>query len=112
MLTQVDVRQNKPRHRGIETHPSDPCRICQCDFKVKFVTTASQPSTTGYVSSENWFKPSKTKETYGQILADICRAAGKEAVENNSQFSERVSNPCARKIRNSGTYITRTEFDG
>ena len=32
MLTQVDLRQNKPRHRGIETHPSDQGRICQCDF--------------------------------------------------------------------------------
>ena len=47
MLTQVDFRQNKPRHRGIETHPSDQGRICQCDFKVKFVTVASQPGTTG-----------------------------------------------------------------
>ena len=61
---------------------------------------ASQPGTTGYVSSENFFKPSKTKETYRQILADICRAVGIEVVENNSQFSEHVSNPCARKIRN------------
>ena len=88
MLTQVDVRQNKPRHRGIETHPSDPCRICQCDFKVKFVTAASQPSTTGYVSSENWFKPSKTKETYGQILADICRAVGKKLSKTTANFQK------------------------
>ena len=61
---------------------------------------ASQPGTTGYVSSENLFKPSKRKETYGQILADICRVVEIEVVENNSQFSERVSNRCARKIRN------------
>ena len=71
MLTQVDfVKTN----RGTETHPSDQCRICQCDFKVKFVKAASQPGTPGYVSSENLFKLSKTKETYGQVLADICRA--------------------------------------
>ena len=47
------------------------------------------------------------KETYGQILADICRAVGLEVIENNSQFSELVnfvSNPCARKIRNLETY--------
>ena len=31
----------------------------------KFVSAASQPDTTGYVSSENLFKPSKTKDTYG-----------------------------------------------
>ena len=75
MLTQVDFRET---NRGTETHPSDQCRICQCDFKVIFVTAASQLGTTGYVSSENLFKPSKTKETYGQILADICRAVGKK----------------------------------
>ena len=44
------------------------------------------------------------KEAYGQILADICRALGIEVIENNSQFSELVSNPCARKIRNLETY--------
>ena len=86
MLTQVDFRQNKPRHRGIETHPSDQGRICQCDFKVKFVTAASQPDTTGYVSSENLFKSSKTKETYGQILADICRAVGKKLSKTTANF--------------------------
>ena len=75
----------------------------ECDFTVKFVTAASQPGTTGYVTSKNLFKPSNPKETYGQILADICRAFGIEVVENNSQFSEHVSNPCARKIRNVGT---------
>ena len=88
MLTQVDFRQNKPRHRGIETHPSDQGRICQFDFKVKFVTAASQPGTTGYVSSKNLFKPSRTKETYnyGQILADICRAVGKKLSKTTANF--------------------------
>ena len=86
MLTQVDFRQNKPRHRGIETHPSDQGRICQCDFKVKFVTAASQLGTTGYVSCENLFKSSKTKETYGQILADICRAVGKKLSKTTANF--------------------------
>ena len=64
MLIQVDFSQKKTRHQGIETHPSDQCRICHCDFKVKFVTGASQPGMTAYVSSENLFTPLKTKETY------------------------------------------------
>ena len=45
------------------------------------------------VSSENLFKPSKTKKQnkkYGQVLADICRAVGMEVVEDNRQFSERA----------------------
>ena len=75
-------------NRGTEEskHPSDQCRICQCDFNVKFVKAASQPGTTGYVSSENLFKPSKTKETYGQILADICRVFGKKLSKTTANF--------------------------
>ena len=81
---------------------SDQCRVCRCNFKVKFGTAASQPSKTDYISSENLFKASKRKDTYGQILADICRVVGIEVVEN-SLVSDRVCNPCARKIRNLGT---------
>ena len=80
---------------------SDQCRVCRCNFKVKF-GTASQPSKTDSISSENLLKASKRKDTYGQILADICRAVGIEVVEN-SLVSDRVCNPCARKIRNLGT---------
>ena len=47
---------------------------------------ASQPGTTGHVSSENLFKPSKTKETYGQIVADICRAVGKKLSKTTANF--------------------------
>ena len=82
--------------------PSDQCRVCRCNFKVKFGTAASQPSKTDYISSENLFKASKRKDTYGQILADICRAVGIEVVQH-SLVSDRVCNPCARKIRNLGT---------
>ena len=83
-------------------NPSDRCRVCRCHFKVKF-GTASQPGKAGYISSENLFRPSKRKDTYGEILADTCRAVGVEVVENTKLFSERVCNPCARKIRNLGT---------
>ena len=48
------------------------------------------------------FKASKRKDTYGQILADICRAVGIEVVENRL-VSDRVCNPCAQKIQNLGT---------
>ena len=86
MLTQVDYVKTNSRHRGNETHTSDQCRICQCDFKVKFVTAASQPGTTDYFSSENLFKPSKTKETYGQVLADILRAVVKKLWKTTANF--------------------------
>ena len=85
--------------------PSDHCRICCCSFKVKF-RTASQPGKPGYISSENLFKPSKRKDMQGEILTDTCRAAEVEVVEDNELFTDRVCNPCARKIRNLGTLYT------
>ena len=87
MLTQVDFRQKQTETpSGIEAHPSDQCRFCHCAFKVKFVTAAAQPGTTNYVSSENLFKPSKTKETYGKVLADIFRAVGKKLSKTTTNF--------------------------
>ena len=43
-------------------------------LNVKFVTAASKPGTTGYVSSENLFKPSK--RNLRQIVADIILQSG------------------------------------
>jgi len=87
---------------GERDTPSERCRTCWYSFKVKF-RTASQPGKPGYISSENLFKPSKQKDTQGEILADTCRAVGVEVVEDNELFSDRVCNRCARKIRNLGT---------
>ena len=80
----------------IET-PSKRCRICRCSFKVKF-GAASQPGKSGYISSENLFKPSKRKDALGEILADTCRAVGFEVLEDNELFSDRVCSPCAHEI--------------
>ena len=45
----------------------DHCRICQCDFKVKFGTAASQSGKNGYVSSENFFKLSKITANFQNV---------------------------------------------
>ena len=45
------------------------------NFKVKF-GTLSQPEKSGLVSSENRFKASQRKDSYGTILTDVCRAVG------------------------------------
>ena len=82
--------------------PSDRCRICRCNFRVKF-GNISQPGKSRFISSENLFKESKRSGYIGTILADICRAVGVEVVENSQLYSDRVCNPCARKIRNLGT---------
>lgn len=80
--------------KRIET-PSDRCRICRCLLKVQFGNSS--------ISSENLFKPSQRKGSYGTILANICRLVGVEVVENSKLYSDRVSNPCAPKIRNLGS---------
>ena len=66
-------------------------------FQVKF-GAASQPDKSGYISSENLFKPSKRKDALGEILADTCRAVGFEVLEDNELFSDHVCSPCAHEI--------------
>ena len=58
----------------------------------------SQPGKSGYISSENLFKPSKWTDALGEILADTRRAVGFEVREDNELFADRVCSPCAHKI--------------
>ena len=53
-------------------------------------------------SSENIFKPSKRKECFGVVLSEIFRQVGFSLEQDSSRFSDRVCNPCGRKIRNLG----------
>ena len=75
-----------------EKNPSDNCRFCNVSFKLKFGS---------HSSSENLFKPSKRKDCFGVVLADICSQVGLKLLQN-SLVSDRVCNPCGRKIRNLG----------
>ena len=78
--------------------PSDQCRLCSCNFKVKF----GNLNQTSYISTENLFNPSQRKDCKGQVLAQICQKVGLEVVKCD-KYSSRVCNPCARKIRNLGS---------
>jgi len=60
--------------------PGDRFRIFRT-FTVKFCTL-SQPGKLGLVSSE--------KDSYGTILANLCRTVGVEVVQNWELFSDRV----------------------
>ena len=57
-------------------------------FTVKF-GTLSQDGKSGLVSSENRFKASQRKDSYG-ILADLCRAVGLKVVQNLELFPDRM----------------------
>ncbi len=69
----------------------DYCRICNVDFKIQF------GNSTG--STENLFKESGRKESKGLVLATACQFLGLH-VPKNDHLSDRVCQPCARKIKN------------
>ena len=72
---------------------SDQCRLCSCNFKVKF----GNLSQTSYISTENLFNPSQRKDCKGQVLAQICQKVGLEVVKCE-KYSSRVCNPSFCRI--------------
>ena len=76
----------------------DYCRLCKIAFKVQFGSSLGKQ---GHSSSENLFRPSKQKECFGVVLAEICKEVGLPLVQD-SRHLDRVCNPCGRKIRNLG----------
>ena len=75
---------------------SDYCRLCTILFKVKFGRNLGKQ---GHPSSENLFRPSKQKDCFGVVLAEICKEVGLPFV-HFMQYSDRFCNPCGRNIRN------------
>ena len=75
--------------------PSDKCRVCQCDFKTKFGLARRLQ-----VIREFKFIPLKGSECRCTVLAETCRTAGIEVEQNPVNYSCRVCNKRARKIRN------------
>ena len=53
--------------------------------------TLSQPGKSGLISSEYLFKASQRKDSYGTILAELCRTVGSTVVQNLEIFSDRVA---------------------
>ena len=78
-----------------ETRPSDSCRICKFSFKVKFGNVSGKQF---YSSSQNLFKPSQRKDSFGIVLADVCKQVGLVLLEDSQEYSDRVCNPCGRTI--------------
>ena len=82
-----------------ETHPSDSYRICKFSFRVKFGNVSGKQF---YSSSQNLFKPSQRKDSFGIVLADVCKQVGLVLLEDPQEYSDRVCNSCARKIQTLG----------
>ena len=79
-------------------NPNDYCRVCNCNFKVQFGASRKK----GSISFENIYKPSERKDSLGVVLANVCRDVG-IPIPKDSSKSNKVCNPCGRKIRNLGT---------
>lgn len=82
-----------------ERRPNESCRICKSSFKVKFGNT---PGKQVYSSSENLFKPLQRKDSLGVVLAEVCSRVGLVLLHDPATYSDRVCNPCGRKIRSLG----------
>ena len=48
--------------------------------------------------SQNLFKPSQRKDSFGIVLADVCKQVGLILLEDSQEYCDRVRNPCAQKI--------------
>ena len=81
-----------------EKSTNDNCRLCEVSFKIQF----GNLRTPSHSSSENLFKPSKRKDCFGVVLSEICRQVGLPLTQDSAKYSDRVCNPCGRKIRNLG----------
>ena len=66
-LTCKHVNQTMSR-----TAPDDYCRVCKCCFKQQF----GNFSKIVHVSSQNLFKPSQRKQSFGIVLSDLCDKFG------------------------------------
>ena len=84
-----------------ERRPNDSCRICKSSFKVKFGNISGKQV---YSSSENLFKSSQRKDSPGVVLAavEVCSRVGLVFLHDLVIYSDRVCNPCGRKIRSLG----------
>ena len=82
------------------------------NFTVKF-ETLSQPGKSGLVSSENRFKASQRKDSYGTIPADLCRVVGVKVVQNLELFPDRmpVKFLCSKNSKFRGIIRSYSECD-
>ena len=74
---------------------SDNCRFWEFPSKFSWEISLSKATLHQKIFS-------KRKECFGVVLSEIGRQVGFSLVQDSSRFSDRVCNPCGRKIRNLG----------
>ena len=68
-------------------------RVCKCCFKQQF----GNFSKIVHISSQNLFKPSQRKQSFGIVLSDLCDKVGLP-LKNSEYHSTKICNTCSRKI--------------
>jgi len=93
------------RGREGKEKPANPIIAVFVSAQTKFGSFSQKE---GYLSSENLFKPCNRKDIGGVVLAEVLKKIG-ISIELDENFSDRVCNPCSRKIRNLGSLYTLME---
>ena len=75
------------------TAPDDYCRVCKCCFKQQFGNFCKIV----HISSQNLFKPSQRKQSFGIVLSDLWDKVGLP-LKNSEYHSTKICNTCSRKI--------------
>ncbi len=79
--------------RTLNESPDDYCRVCKCCFKQQYGNFKKIV----HISSQNQYKPSKRKQSFGIVLSNLCEKVGLP-LENTECHSTKICNTCSRKI--------------
>jgi len=86
----------------MEEIPNASCRFCKVTFKTEFGKFGGTEIKVCHSTSVNLSCATKNKDFLGLILSEVCRTVGLIIERDDTKFSSRVYNPCARKIKNLG----------
>ncbi len=86
----INPKRGRPKS---EWYQNDSCRVCKKSLRIMYGTQLS------FQSYTNLFKPSRRKESFGELIAERLKSVG-ISIEQSSLSSQVVCSPCARKLRN------------
>lgn len=90
------IKENLNPQRGrpkSEFNQNECCRVCKKSLRLTYGTRLT------FKSYTNLFKPSKRKESFGEVIAERLRSVG-ISIDQNPFSSNVACSPCARKLRN------------
>ena len=86
----INPQRGRPKS---ESYQNECCRVCKKSLRLTYGTQLS------FKSYTNLFKPSKRKESFGEVIAERLKSVGIN-IEQSPSASQVACSPCARKLRN------------